>query len=226
MRRKILAAVLAVVMAAACAAPAMAATGSSNIYKNKLDEAYHDLVETPSKYLTVDYATLLKDARAGDLTALAKDFNVNVIDVTEPTPDLAAMNPAKPGAMEPAERAQNFYIADLTKMNFNDITNKADIGLKPVVINYEEDGSMRAYIIILNKTDHDIVLNGIDAIQLLDDNKKIFAGGQNLAFATPLTVQGNETPWFLVLNFQPGTYVPGTSLNSMKNPRIQYYLRY
>lgn len=217
MRRKILAAVMAVIMVAACAVPAMAAS-----HQNKLDELYHDWVEVPQNYLTVDYATLMKDAQSGDLRKLAQDFDVKVVDITQPTPAMAAMNPAKPGTLTQDQRRENRYIPDLAKMNFNDITNKESIGLKPILMSYETDGTLRVWTIVLNKTEQDVTVKGLDAVQLLDDQKQIFAGGENAKFSTPLRLPNNDTPWAIILVFHPGTFNPEESLKDLKNPTIQY----
>lgn len=226
MRRKIMSAVLALIMSAVCAVPALAATSSSRLASNKLEEIYHDYVETPSSYLTVDYATLLKDARSGDLNALAKDFNVNIVDITEPTADMAAK---KPGKLQPSSSkswSTAYIVTDPSKLNFNDINNEDQVGLKPILIMYEADGSLRVWLIVLNKTDKPVELKGIDAIQLYDDQGKLFAGGQNIQFEKPMTVQGNETPWFVILNFKEGTVEPGQNLSGLKDPKIRYQLRY
>lgn len=217
MRRKILAAIMAVIMTAACAVPAMAAS-----HQNALDEMYHDWVEVPKSYLTVDYATLLKDAQSGDLKKLAADFDVKVVDITQPTPAMAAENPAKTGTLTQDQRRENRYIPELSKMNFNDVTNKESIGLKPILMTYETDGTLRVWTIVLNKTEKDVNVKGLDAVQILDDQKKVFAGGQNAKFSTPLKLPNNDTPWFIILVFHPGTFNPNESLKDLKNPTIQY----
>lgn len=224
MRRRIAAIVMALIMAAVCAVPALAATGSSRLAGNKLEEIYHDYVETPASYLTVDYATLLKDARSGDLNALAKDFNVNIVDVTQATSEMAQKNPGKLQPASSKSWSTAYIVTDLAKLNFNDINNEDNIGLKPILIMYETDGSLRAWLIVLNKTDKPIQLNGIDAIQLYDDQGNLFAGGQNIRFEKPMTIQGNETPWFIILNFKEGTAEPGQNLSGLKNPKIRYQL--
>lgn len=226
MKRKILAFAMALVMAAACAVPALAATSTSKYASNQWEEMYHDFIETPSQYLTVDYATLLKDAQSGDLKTLAKDFNVNVVPVTTPTKAMAASKPGKPQKLTDEQRQSNRYIPDLSKMNYTGINNSEDVGLKPILISYENDGSLRAWVIVLNKTNHNIAVKGIDDVQLLDDQGNVFAGGQNIQFNKPLTVEGNETPWFVILEFQPGTYNPNVDLKGMKSPSIQYHLKY
>lgn len=226
MRHRILAAAMALVMAVACAVPAFAATPTSKYTSNRWEEIYHDFMETPSQYLTVDYATLLKDAQSGDLKTLAKDFNVNIVPVSTPTKEMAAAKPGTPRKLTDEQRQNNRYIPDLSKMNYTGVDNSEDVGLKPVLISYENDGSLRAWVIVLNKTDHDITVKGIDDIQLRDDQGKVFAGGQNITFTKPLTVQGNDTPWFVILEFQPGTYNPNADLKGLKSPSIQYHLKY
>ena len=212
-RKSILSLLLAVLFLVSLTVPAFATElehKEVHSLSELLQRDYEELVSQPSAYLTDDVMNGLAAYLAGDEDLAGEYFLPVTAYVRKPGPNI---DPPPPGPK--INNGRHGYLnMHATNLSVIDIDDTADLSLSSVLAIYvEKDNALYYFTLILNNTDHDILVDGLDYIKLTMPDGTVLAEGYPEKFTHPINVRANQNPWWFYLQFKEGTYKPNVKLD-------------